>query len=58
MKGIYDFIKSFDLHTIIIVGIAFFWLNGSLKSEINDVKTDIAELKRDMVVVKTVLLKT
>jgi hypothetical protein len=31
MKDLYDFIKGFDLHTIIVVGIAFWWLNGNIK---------------------------
>lgn len=31
MKDLYDFIKGFDLHTIIVVGIAFWWMNGNIK---------------------------
>lgn len=35
MKDVYDFIKNFDMHTIIVVGIAFWWINGNVK-ELNE----------------------
>ena len=44
MKDIYDFLKTFDLHTIIIVGIAFYWLNGN----INQVNTQVTNLKQEL----------
>ncbi len=34
MKDLMDFIKTFDLHTIIVVGIAFWWLNSGLGARI------------------------
>lgn len=52
MKDLYDFMKEFDLHTIIIVGVAFWWLNGS----ISEIKKDLIEVKSDLRVVKTVLI--
>ena len=51
MKDMYDFLKSFDLHTIIIVAIAFYFLNGN----INALSKELNEVKTDLKVIKTVL---
>jgi len=63
MKDLFDFIKSFDLHTIIVVGIAFWWLNSgmnqkfdTIKDDISEVKTEMAVMKTEMAVIKTVLI--
>lgn len=63
MKDFVDFMKSFDLHTIIIVAAAFWWMNGNVneglvktQSEIASIKEDLNELKTDMAVAKAVLL--
>lgn len=45
MKETVDFIKGFDLHTIIVIAIAFWWLHG-----------DIVEMKSEIQLVKTVLI--
>lgn len=48
MKDIYDFIKSFDLHTIIVVAIAFWWLNGNisrLDDKINDMDRRLSRIE-------------
>jgi len=58
MKDIYDFIRSFDMHTIIVVGIAFYFLNGNIievSKEVNSVKSEINEIKSEIKVIKTVL---
>jgi hypothetical protein len=51
MKDIYDFIRSFDLHTIIVVGIAFYFLNGN----ITEISKELNEVKSEIKVIKTVL---
>ncbi len=51
MKDIVDFIKGFDLHTIITVGVAFWWLNGSIA----EVENRLDVIEKDMAVIKTVL---
>lgn len=43
------FIKGFDLHTIIIVGVAFWYLNSSLGGRLD-------EIEKDMNTIKTVLI--
>lgn len=62
MKDIYDFLKNFDLHTIIIVGIAFYFLNGNINSltkefntKINSIEKDLSVIEKDLAVIKTVL---
>lgn len=50
-----DFIKGFDLHTIIIVGVAFFWLNSSLSGRMSDIEKRLDTIEKDMAVIKTVL---
>lgn len=44
MKDLLDFIKAFDLHTIIIVAIAFWWLNGNVLSKIDKLDQKITKL--------------
>lgn len=44
MKDVVDFIKGFDLHTIIIVGIAFWLLNGSLGSRIDKLEERVTSI--------------
>jgi hypothetical protein len=56
MKDIYDFIKSFDLHTIIVVGIAFWWMNSGMNEQFKEIRSDISELKTDIRVIKTILV--
>jgi len=51
MKDIVDFIKGFDLHTIITVAVAFWWLNGS----IHKIEDRLDVIEKDMAVIKTVL---
>lgn len=51
MKDIVDFIKGFDLHTIVTIGVAFWWLNGS----IHDVEKRLDAIEKDMIAVKTAL---
>lgn len=34
MKDVVDFVKGFDLHTIIIVAIAFWWMNGNINEKL------------------------
>lgn len=46
MKDIYDFIKSFDLHTIIVVAIAFWWLNSGLGGRIERLEDKIIDMDR------------
>ena len=46
MKDIVDFVKSFDLHTIIIVGIAFWWLNGNINTKITRLEDKINDMDR------------
>jgi hypothetical protein len=48
MKDLYDFIKGFDLHTIIVVGIAFWWLNGNiieLDRRVNNLSERVARIE-------------
>ncbi len=48
MKDMVDFIKSFDLHTIIVVAIAFWWLNGNiakLDDKINDMDRRLSRIE-------------
>ncbi len=48
MKEIYEFIKSFDMHTIIVVGIAFWWVNGnitSLDDKVNKLSERVARME-------------
>ena len=52
MKDMYDFMKTFDMHTIIVVGVAFFWLNEQLK----EIRNDIQDIKKEVAVIKTVLV--
>jgi hypothetical protein len=52
MKDIYDFIKSFDLHTIIVVSIAFYFLNGN----ISQLAKEVQEIRSDLRVIRTVLV--
>lgn len=63
MKDLFDFLKSFDLHTIITVGVAFWWLNSSMNTKLDviqkdiiSVKTEMNDFKTDIAVIKTVLL--
>jgi hypothetical protein len=51
MKDLVDFIKGFDLHTIVTIGVAFFWINGS----IHDVEDRLDAIEKDMIAVKTAL---
>lgn len=58
----YDFLKSFDLHTIIVVAVAFYFLNGNINSlsnefnfKINSIEKDLASIEKDLAVIKTVL---
>lgn len=51
MKDIVDFIKGFDLHTIITVAVAFWCLNGS----IHKVENRLDVIEKDMAFIKTVL---
>lgn len=45
MKDTIDFLKGFDLHTIIVVGVAFWWLHS-----------DIQDVKAETQMIKTVLI--
>lgn len=63
MKDLLDFIKGFDFHTIIIVGIAFFYLNSNMngnleiiQKDVSLLKNDMSELKTDMAVIRAVLV--
>ncbi len=56
MKDIYDFIRSFDMHTIIIVGLAFWWLNGSMNEQFKEIRSELTEVKSDVRVIKTILV--
>lgn len=53
MKDIYDFLKTFDLHTIIIVGIAFYWLHGNIQESNVELQGKIAALEGKMQGVNT-----
>ena len=62
MKELVDFIKTFDMHTIIIVGVAFWWLNssitdkdGAIQIQFKEIRSELAEVKSDIRVIKTVL---
>ena len=62
MKDIVDFIKGFDLHAIITVGVAFWWLNSSLNGSINELEMSMQNIEKrlgiiekDVAVIKTVL---
>lgn len=52
MKDIVDFIKGFDLHMLITVGVAFWFLN----SNITELSTRLDHLEKDVAVIKTVLI--
>ena len=56
MKDVYDFLKSFDLHTIIVVGIAFWCLNANINDQLKEIRSDMVEVKSDIRVIKTVLI--
>ncbi len=56
MKDIIDFIKEFDLHTIIIVGVAFWFLNGNINTSMDIVVSRLDHLEKDVAVIKTVLI--
>jgi len=48
MKDLYDFIKSFDMHTIIVVGIAFWFIQGSIKEvdqKVNNLSERVARIE-------------
>lgn len=44
MNDLVEFIKSFDLHTIIVVGIAFLWLNSSMNTQFKELDQKINNL--------------
>lgn len=52
MKDVVDFIKGFDLHMIITVGVAFFWLNGN----ISDLDKRLTLIEKEISIIKTVLI--
>jgi len=56
MKDLIDFIKEFDLHTIIIVGVAFWFLNGNINTSMEVVVSRLDHLEKDVAVIKTVLI--
>ncbi len=63
MKDLVDFIKSFDMHTIIIVGVAFLWFSSGINSRLDiiqkdfsDLRSEMNDIKRDMAVIKAVLV--
>jgi len=45
MKDIYDFMKGFDLHTIIIVAIAFWWMNGNINEKLEKLSLRIDRIE-------------
>lgn len=45
VKDTVEFIKGFDLHTIIIVGVAFWYLNGSLGSRLDDIEERLTKIE-------------
>jgi hypothetical protein len=52
MKDLVDFIKGFDLHMLITVGVAFWFLN----SNITGLSNRMDHLEKDVAVIKTVLI--
>jgi hypothetical protein len=56
MKDLVDFVKEFDFHTIIIVAVAFWFLNGNINTSIENVMIRLDRLEKDVGVIKTVLI--
>ncbi len=56
MKDLADFIKSFDYHTVIIVGVAFWFLNSNMESKLMKIENDLSQLKTEVQIIKTVLV--
>lgn len=46
MKDFVDFIKEFDLHTIIIATIAFFFLNWNIGGQIDKLNDKVEDIDR------------
>jgi hypothetical protein len=56
MKDLYDFIKSLDMHTIVVVGIACWWLNSSMNDQFKEVRTEIGNIKSELTAVKSEII--
>jgi hypothetical protein len=56
MNEIVNFIKTFDLHTIIVVGVAFFFLNSSIGSRLDTMDKRFNEMEKDILMIKTTLI--
>lgn len=48
MHEIAEFLKGFDFHTLIIVGVAMWWFTRDIKKEIRDIHKDMKEMREDM----------
>ena len=46
MKDTLDFIKSFDLHTIIIVAVAFWWLNSGMNAKFEKLGDQVNDIDK------------
>lgn len=46
MKEVYDFIKGFDIHTIIIIGIAFWYLNSNMNGQLSALQNQVNDIDK------------
>lgn len=46
MKEVYEFIKGFDIHTIIIIGIAFWYLNSNMNGQLSTLQNQVNDVDK------------
>ncbi len=56
MKDLVEFIKGFDLHMIITVGVAFLWMNSNINNRMDSFDKRLTLIEREISIIKTVLI--